>query len=139
MLALPNSIMKPARYLGIEPNRITKEPGKDDIRCALCYPDIYEIGMSYYGLALLYEVMNNVDGVWCERCFAPWHDMETYLKKEGIELFTLESRTPLNRMDVVGFSLGCRTSGCWLPANCGSAYGLRRRPALPEPPRYGKP
>ncbi len=103
MLELPRNITKPGRYLGIEPNRTVKD--RDHIRFALCYPDVYEIGMSYLGFFLLYELLNGLDGVWCERCFAPWHDMEEYLKSRGIPLSTLESRTPLSSMDVVGFSL----------------------------------
>jgi radical SAM superfamily enzyme YgiQ (UPF0313 family) len=105
MFVIPRTIMRAARYIGTEPNRVVKEPGKADVRFALCYPDIYEIGMSYFGLFLLYELLNNLEGVWCERCFAPWTDMEEYLRGSGIPLFTLESRTPLNRMDMVGFSL----------------------------------
>jgi radical SAM family uncharacterized protein len=104
MLDLPRNITKPGRYLGIEPNRVVKE--KSEVRFALCYPDMYEIGMSYLGFFLLYDLLNSLDGVWCERCFAPWHDMEDHLKSRGIPLFTLESRTPLARMDAVGFSLG---------------------------------
>ncbi len=77
-----------------------------DVRFALCYPDVYEIGMSYFGLFLLYELLNNIDGVWCERCFAPWLDMDEYLRSAGLPLFTLESHTPLGQMDAVGFSLG---------------------------------
>ncbi len=106
MLFLPNTIAHPARYLGIEPGRAMKEGAAASVRIALCYPDLYEIGMSYLGFFLLYEVLNNVDGVWCERCFAPWLDMDEYLTRRDIPLFTLESHTPLAQMDVVGFSLG---------------------------------
>ncbi len=106
MFVLPKNIARPARYLGIEPGRVMKEVSACDVRFALCYPDVYEIGMSYFGLFLLYEVLNNIDGVWCERCFAPWLDMDEYLKSAGLPLFTLESHTPLGQMDAVGFSLG---------------------------------
>jgi radical SAM superfamily enzyme YgiQ (UPF0313 family) len=106
MLVLPKHITRPARYLGIEPGRVMKEPRAGDVRFALCYPDIYEIGMSYLGFFLLYELLNSIDGVWCERCFAPWLDMDEYLRSRDIPLFTLESHTPLGQMDVVGFSLG---------------------------------
>ncbi len=102
---IPYHIMKPARYAGIEPNGVIKDLGAVRARFALCYPDIYEIGMSYFGLFLLYEIMNREEGVWCERCFAPWHDMEAYLRQNNIPLVTLESKTPLDRMDAVGFSL----------------------------------
>ncbi len=105
MLTVPNHILKPARYTGIEPHRIIKEVKDAKVRFVLCYPDIYEIGMSYFGHFLLYEIANNVGGVWCERCFAPWVDMEMYLRGNNIPLCTLESRTPLKHMDIVGFSL----------------------------------
>jgi len=97
--------MKPARYSGIEPNRIMKDPTRETIRFALCYPDIYEVGMSYYGYFLLYGLANSLPDVWCERCFAPWLDMDSHLQRNGIPLMTLESRTPLHVMDLVGFSL----------------------------------
>ncbi|MBA4418857.1 MAG: hypothetical protein C0392_13265 [Syntrophus sp. (in: bacteria)] len=102
---IPSHIMKPARYAGIEPNRVMKDPHKARVRFALCYPDIYEVGMSYFGLFLLYELMNNQEDVWCERCFAPWDDMENYLRQNNLLLATLESKTPLHAMDGVGFSL----------------------------------
>lgn len=105
MIGIPKNIGRPARYVGIEPNATIKDAKPGDVRIALCYPDIYEIGMSYFGLFLLYELMNNIEGVSCERCFAPWHDMEEYLRSSGTPLFTLESKTPLNQMDLVGFSL----------------------------------
>jgi radical SAM superfamily enzyme YgiQ (UPF0313 family) len=105
MIKIPDYIMKPARYTGIEPNRIMKDPSDVAVRFALCYPDIYEVGMSYYGYFLLYGLANTVPGVWCERCFAPWGDMDTYLRQNGIPLTTLESHTPLRAMDIVGFSV----------------------------------
>jgi len=105
MFEIPRNITRAGRYLGIEPNSVVKEAREVDVRFALCYPDVYEIGMSYFGLFLLYELLNSLDGVWCERCFAPWLDMEEYLRKAALPLSTLESRTPLSRMDVVGFSL----------------------------------
>jgi radical SAM family uncharacterized protein len=105
MFEIPRTITKAGRYIGTEPNRVMKEPGKTDVRFALCYPDIYEIGMSYFGLFLLYELLNRVEGVWCERCFAPWTDMEEYLRTSRVPLATLESKTPLSAMDMVGFSL----------------------------------
>ncbi len=105
MLKIPNHILKPSRYTGIEPHRITKDAKDVEIRFALCYPDVYEIGMSYFGHFLLYEIANNLEGIWCERCFAPWVDREKHLKENNIPLSTLESRTPLSSMDMVGFSL----------------------------------
>ncbi len=105
MKVIPRHIIKPARYMGVEPNNVYKDLKDVQVRFALCYPDIYEVGMSYYGHFLLYELANNIDGVWCERCFAPWIDMDNYLRENGISLFTLESKTPLNKMDLLGFSL----------------------------------
>ncbi|MBA4389853.1 MAG: hypothetical protein C0399_02825 [Syntrophus sp. (in: bacteria)] len=105
MLKIPNHIMKPARYTGIEPHRVIKNPDNVEVRFALCYPDVYEIGMSYFGHFLLYEIANNIDRVWCERCFAPWVDMEKHLKESNTFLFTLESKTPLKDMDIIGFSM----------------------------------
>jgi len=105
MLEIPNLITKPARYTGIEPNRVMKDPAQVAVRCVLCYPDVYEVGMSYYGFFLLYGLANSLPDVWCERCFAPWGDMDSHLKQNGLPLTTLESRTPLSAMDMVGFSL----------------------------------
>jgi len=105
MINIPLTIMRPARYTGNEPGRVTKDMNEVDVRFALCYPDVYEIGMSYYGHFLLYELANNIRGVWCERCFAPWSDMDMYIRKNELSLCTLESRTPLHKMDLVGFSL----------------------------------
>jgi radical SAM superfamily enzyme YgiQ (UPF0313 family) len=105
MLKIPNHILKPSRYTGIEPHSVTKGLKDVEVRFALCYPDVYEIGMSYYGHFLLYEIANNIEGVWCERCFAPWVDMEMYLRDNNVPLCTLESKTPLASMDLVGFSM----------------------------------
>ncbi|MCX8111040.1 MAG: radical SAM protein, partial [Syntrophorhabdaceae bacterium] len=105
MQVIPKDIIRPARYIGIEPNTIIKDTKDVKVRFALCYPDVYEVGMSYYGHFLLYELANSIDGVWCERCFAPWIDMDNYLRLNNLPLFTLESKTPLNRMDIIGFSL----------------------------------
>ncbi|MBP8625549.1 MAG: TIGR03936 family radical SAM-associated protein [Syntrophorhabdales bacterium] len=105
MNILPRYITKPARYIGVEPNNTYKNIEDVKVRFALCYPDIYEVGMSYYGHFLLYELANSIDGVWCERCFAPWIDMDNYLRENNLPLFTLESKTPLNMMDLIGFSL----------------------------------
>lgn len=105
MINIPNNIIKPARYTGIEPNRVLKDLTGVEVRFALCYPDIYEVGMSYYGYFLLYGLANSLPGVWCERCFAPWGDMDIHLRQNEIPLATLESRTPLGAMDMIGFSL----------------------------------
>lgn len=105
MIDIPRTILRPARYIGCEPNHAAKDLKDAKVRFALCYPDIYEIAMSYYGLFLLYEISNRIDGVWCERCFAPWADMEEHLRQTGKPLATLESKTPLSAMDLIGFSL----------------------------------
>ncbi len=105
MLDIPRHILRPARYIGCEPNHVRKDLKDVRVRFALCYPDIYEIGMSYYGLFLLYEIANRMEGVWCERCFAPWADREEHLRSTGKPLTTLESKTPLSSMDLIGFSL----------------------------------
>ena len=94
---------KPARYIGGEYNMQVKDQA--DLRFALCFPDVYEIGMSHLGSRILYHVLNAMDGVRCERCFAPWTDMEQALREAGEELFTLETRSPLKSFDIVGFSL----------------------------------
>jgi len=100
---LLSRVEKPARYIGGEYNMQVKEQA--DLRFALCFPDVYEIGMSHLGSRILYHVLNGMEGVSCERCFAPWTDMEAALKEAGEELFTLESRSPLKSFDIVGFSL----------------------------------
>ena len=100
---LLSRVEKPARYIGGEYNMQVKEQA--DLRFALCFPDVYEIGMSHLGSRILYHVLNQMDGVSCERCFAPWTDMEQALVEAGEELFTLETRRPLRSFDIVGFSL----------------------------------
>ena len=96
-------VEKPARYMGGEWNMVKKE-GKN-FRFALCFPDVYEIGMSHMGSRILYHVLNEMEGVACERCFCPWSDMEALLRREGMPLFSLETRLPLGSFDIVGFSL----------------------------------
>ena len=100
---LLSRVEKPARYIGGEYNMQVK--AEADLRFALCFPDVYEIGMSHLGSRILYHVLNGMEGVRCERCFAPWTDMEQAMKEAGEELFTLETRAPLKSFDIVGFSL----------------------------------
>lgn len=102
---LPN-VQKPARYVGGEYNQIIKNKAQMDVRVAFCFPDTYEIGMSNLGMRILYAVMNRMDGVWCERVFAPWGDMEDELRKNGLPLYTLESGDPLTDFDMIAFSVG---------------------------------
>lgn len=99
-------VQKPARYTGGEYNEIIKDKAAVDVRFAMCFPDTYEIGMSNLGLRILYGSMNQAEGVWCERAFAPWGDMEEEMRKEHIPLYTLESGDSLKNFDFVGFSLG---------------------------------
>ena len=99
-------VQKPARYVGGEYNQIVKRKQDIDVRVAFCFPDTYEIGMSNIGMRILYATMNQMPGVWCERVFAPWGDMEQEMRKAGIPLYALESGDPVSDFDVVEFSLG---------------------------------
>ena len=99
-------VQKPARYTGGEYNEIIKDKANVDVRFAMCFPDTYEIGMSNLGLRILYGSMNEAEGVWCERAFAPWGDMEEEMRKADIPLYALESGDCLKKFDFVGFSLG---------------------------------
>lgn len=98
-------VRRPSRYIGGEINQIKKDLAKCDLAVALCFPDIYEIGMSYTGLAIIYDILNNLNGVAAERVFAPWLDAEKTLRDKNIPLFSLESKASLASFDVVGFSL----------------------------------
>jgi len=99
-------VQKPARYVGGEYNEIKKDKDSVELRVAFCFPDTYEIGMSNLGFRILYGIMNDMPGVWCERVFAPWGDMEEELRKAEIPLFALESGDPVGDFDVVAFSVG---------------------------------
>ena len=102
---LPN-VQKPARYTGGEYNAVVKDKKQIKTRFALCFPDTYEIGMSNLGCRILYGVMNQRSDVWCERCYAPWGDMEDEMRREGLLLYGLESGDPISDFDIIGFSLG---------------------------------
>ena len=95
----------PSRYIGGEINQIKKDLTKCRLTVALCFPDIYEIGMSYTGLAIIYDILNNIDDVAAERVFAPWVDAEKILRDKKIPLFSLESKAAMASFDIVGFSL----------------------------------
>ena len=99
-------VQKPARYTGGEYNEIIKDKANVEIRVAFCFPDTYEIGMSNVGMRILYGIMNNMDGVWCERMFAPWGDMEEEMRKHNLPLWALESHDPMEDFDMIAFSLG---------------------------------
>jgi radical SAM family uncharacterized protein len=98
-------VSKPARYTGGEWNSVTKDWRSAPVRFVLAYPDSYDIGMSNMGLGILYDILNRIDDVVCERAFAPWEDMESELRREGVSLWSLESRRPLREFDIVGFTL----------------------------------
>ncbi len=98
-------VSKPARYIGGEINSVIKEDKAVKCKVALCFTDIYDIGMSHLGLKILYSILNERQDVACERAFAPWHDMENIMRQKAIPLFTLETKRPLSEFDIVGFSL----------------------------------
>lgn len=99
------NVQKPTRYTGNELNMIVKDLEDQRIRFAICFPDIYEVGMSHLGLRILYHVINMIEGVYCERAFAPWVDMEEQLQEKKILLFSLETKDPLNVFDFLGFTI----------------------------------
>ena len=98
-------VQKPGRYIGGELNSVMKDKEKVDIRYAFCFPDTYEIGMSHLGIKILYSAANQREDCWCERVFAPWHDMEEEMRKRNFPLFALESGDPLTEFDLIGFTL----------------------------------
>ena len=104
------TVQKPARYVGGEYGQIIKDKAGVDLRVAFCFPDTYEIGMSNIGMRILYGIMNNMDGVWCERVFAPWGDMEAAMRRHQIPLYALESRDPVKDFDLIAFSIGYEMS-----------------------------
>src|SRR5215213_7499694 len=98
-------VEKPVRYVGGEWNSVRKDPDVVRLRIALCFPDVYEIGMSHLGLKILYELLNRPEHWAAERCYCPWPDMEAELRAAGLPLASLESFVPLGAFDIVGFSL----------------------------------
>jgi len=98
-------VQRPARYLGNEWNAYHKDIGKTAVKFALCFPDIYEIGMSNLGLRILYDLLNREEGIVCERCFCPWLDMQKIIKVNDGYLCSLGSKVPLKDFDIVGFSI----------------------------------
>ncbi len=97
-------VTKPARYTGGEWNSVTKDWASAPLRFALCYPDAYDIGMSNMGIGILYDILNRIEDVTAERCYAPWEDMEAEMRREGTLLWSLENRRALRDFDVVGFT-----------------------------------
>ena len=104
------TVQKPARYTGGEFNEIHKDPASVRVRIAFCFPDTYEIGMSNLGMRILYGVMNEMDGVWCQRVFAPWADMEEAMVKHSLPLWALESQQPVKDFDMIAFTIGYEMS-----------------------------
>ena len=109
-LALSDEILmkvdKAARYIGGEVNSIMKDKNDVDIRFAMCFPDVYEIGMSNLGMMILYNMFNEREDVWCERVFSPWMDLDKIMREEHIPLFALESQEPVKEFDFLGITLG---------------------------------
>lgn len=104
------SVQKPARYIGGEWGQVKKNKEEVRVRVAFCFPDTYEIGMSNLGMRILYGVMNQLEGVWCERVFAPWGDMEEQLRKHSLPLWALESQDPVRDFDMLAFTVGYEMS-----------------------------
>ena len=100
------TVQKPARYTGGEFNEIKKNPDDVRVRVAFCFPDTYEIGMSNLGMRILYGVMNEMDGVWCERVFTPWADMEEAMVRHDLPLWALESQDSVKDFDMIAFTIG---------------------------------
>ena len=108
-LALSDEILmkveKPARYIGNELNSIVKDKDSVDIRVAMCFPDVYEIGMSHLGIQILYDMFNKREDTWCERVYSPWSDLHKIMKEENIPLFGLESQEPIKNFDFLGITI----------------------------------
>ena len=108
-LALNDEILlkieKPARYIGNEVNSVMKDPAKVSIRFAMCFPDVYEIGMSHLGIQILYDMFNKREDVWCERVYSPWTDLDQIMRERKIPLFALESQDPVKEFDFLGITL----------------------------------
>ena len=104
------TVQKPARYTGGEYNEVQKDPASVRVQIAYCFPDTYEIGMSNVGMRILYGVMNRMEGVWCQRAFAPWGDMEEAMRRHDLPLWALESQKPVKDFDMIAFTIGYEMS-----------------------------
>lgn len=108
-LALKDEILlrveKPARYIGNEVNAVIKDREQVDVRIAMCFPDVYEIGMSHLGIQILYDMFNRFEDVWCERVYSPWVDLDKIMREENIPLFGLESQEPVKSMDFLAITI----------------------------------
>ncbi|MBT9776954.1 TIGR03960 family B12-binding radical SAM protein [Clostridium sp. MCC353] len=99
------SIQQPARYIGGEVNMVNKDPSKVDVRFAMCFPDVYEIGMSHLGMQILYDMFNRREDIYCERVFSPWTDLDKIMREQKIPLFALESQDPIKDFDFLGITI----------------------------------
>lgn len=108
-LALSDEILlqldKPARYIGNEVNMVRKNLKDVDVRFCMCFPDVYEIGMSHLGIQILYDMFNKMDGVYCERVYSPWHDLDKIMREQHIPLFALETQQPIKDFDFLGITI----------------------------------
>lgn len=108
-LALSDEILmqveKPARYIGNEVNAVMKNKDEVQVRFAMCFPDVYEIGMSHLGIQIIYDMLNQFEDVWCERVYSPWVDLDAILRRENIPLFALESQDPIKEFDFLGITI----------------------------------
>lgn len=108
-LALSDEILlqveKPARYIGQEVNMLKKDLSNVDVRFAMCFPDVYEIGMSHLGIQILYDMFNKMEGVYCERVYSPWVDLDKLMRENNIPLFALESQDPIKSFDFLGITI----------------------------------
>ena len=98
-------VEKPARYIGNEVNAVMKNPEEVEIRFAMCFPDVYEIGMSHLGIQILYDMLNSFEDVWCERVYSPWVDLDRIMREKHIPLFALESQDPITEFDFLGITI----------------------------------
>lgn len=99
------SIQQPARYIGGEVNMVVKDPSRVDIRFAMCFPDVYDIGMSHLGMQILYDMFNRRKDTYCERVYSPWVDLDKVMREKNIPLFALESQEPVKNFDFLGITL----------------------------------
>lgn len=108
-LALSDDILlkieKPARYIGNEVNSVMKDKNDIDVRFAMCFPDVYEIGMSHLGIQILYDMFNRFEDTWCERVYSPWPDLDAIMREKNIPLFALESQEPIRNFDFLGITI----------------------------------
>ncbi len=111
-LALSDEILlrveKPARYIGGEVNSVMKEKEKVEIRFCMCFPDVYEVGMSHLGIQILYDMFNKREDTWCERVYSPWVDLDRIMRENNIPLFALESQEPVKNFDFLALHCSMR-------------------------------